>query len=127
MSAQIFVTQTQRGQPCLVIEGRRYKQRKGPADDPRTTNAVEGFHHGYNDKFNGAHPNIHVSIDIFQDYQASTYVKMNSIKKTIPGRVRQDVVRRVAKAVEAFRQFSNGERSMFSYLKYMGFLVKKKH
>lgn len=39
---------------------------------------------------------------------------MNSFKNNNPGRVRKAVVGRLAKAVEAFGQFSTGERSMFN-------------
>ncbi|KAK3910313.1 hypothetical protein KUF71_020082 [Frankliniella fusca] len=96
------------------------------SSDPRTTNAAESFHRHFNDSFRGAHPNIHHLTETLLDIQAGTHVKFNSIRRGIPARRDPQVTDRYFRACAAYGELLRGERSMYRYLKFMGFLFKKK-
>jgi hypothetical protein len=44
----------------------------------RTTNSCESFHNKFNSNFYSSHPNIFAFLDILLNFQAETYVKINS-------------------------------------------------
>ncbi|KAK3916430.1 Nuclear receptor subfamily 2 group C member 1 [Frankliniella fusca] len=97
-----------------------------PGSGPRTTNAAESFHRHFNDQFRGAHPNIHHLTESLLDIQAGTYIKINSIDRKVAARCDPQVKERQERAKVMYGQFMNGEREMYSYLKIMGFMFKKK-
>jgi hypothetical protein len=49
----------------------------------RTTNSCESFHNKFNSNFYSSHPDIFAFLDILLNFQAETYVKINSAQRSV--------------------------------------------
>ncbi|KAK3931299.1 Peramine synthetase, partial [Frankliniella fusca] len=90
--------------------------------EPATTNGAEAFHADFNAQFNSSHPNIFASISILQQVSAQTYLKINSIKNMESNYIRPKRIELKERRLTAWQEVLNGERTVSSYLLYMGSL-----
>ena len=93
-----------------------------PSHAPRTTNSAEGFHRQFNGLFHGSHPNIFALKEALLDIQATTYVRLNTIRKGMQARVNRRAVIRVEVAMKAWAEVVQGKRPLFNYLKKVSFM-----
>ncbi|KAK3921535.1 hypothetical protein KUF71_010707 [Frankliniella fusca] len=93
-----------------------------PTMEPATTNGAEAFHADFNAQFNSSHPNIFASISILQQVQAQTYLKINSVKNMESNYIRPKGIELKERRMTAWQEVLNGERTVYSYLLYMGSL-----
>ncbi|KAE8751252.1 hypothetical protein FOCC_FOCC002080 [Frankliniella occidentalis] len=96
-----------------------------PSMEPATTNGAESFHSDFNAQFNCAHPNIFSSISILLQVQAQTFLKINSVRKHEQNYIRPKKIELKERRVKAWDELFTGERSISSYLLYMGSLNAK--
>ena len=110
---------------CYASEDARFPSSiwaAAPSDNPRTTNSAEGFHKQFNDSFHGSHPNIFALKEALLDIQASTYIRIQTIRQGILAKRDPAVLKRVEVAKNAWQEVVRGERTLYKYLKRVGFL-----
>ena len=95
-----------------------------PDNDPSTTNSFEAFHADFNGQFGSAHPNVHARVQVLEETQCQTYVKMHTIEVGEVNRRTPKVVRRVDRKMKAWAEVREGKRDISSYLKLVGFMTK---
>ncbi len=95
--------------------------------EPATTNGAEAFHADFNAQFNAAHPNIFASVAVLIEIQAQTYIKMNSIRAGEGNYIEPKRIEMKQRRMRAWSELVRGERSLLSYLLFMGSLNAAMH
>ena len=69
-----------------------------------------------------SHPNIFALKEALLDIQASTYIRIQTIRQGILAKRDPAVLKRVEVAKNAWQEVVRGERTLYKYLKRVGFL-----
>ena len=92
---------------------------EGPSTLKRTNNSAEAFHSHFNAQFYSAHPSLFVFMDVLQNVQATTYLKMRSTDQAVTAR-KEDKTRSEF-AISQNRKYSSREITRLEYIKSLGY------
>jgi hypothetical protein len=86
----------------------------------RTTNACESFHSHFSTNFYKAHPNIYHFTEILLNFQAETYVKINTANKFVK-KLRPQVKQRQNFVLEKIKERNENRMSRLDFVKCISY------
>ena len=89
-----------------------------PSDAKRTNNGPESFHAHYNQHFYHPHPNIWNFINVIQDIQTTTYIKIRCIKISAP--VSSAEKKKIESMEQAYEELQRNVIERIDYVKKLG-------
>jgi hypothetical protein len=86
----------------------------------RTTNSCESFHNKFNSNFYSSHPNIFAFLDILLNFQAETYVKINSAQRCVK-KLRCNTKKKQEFIKTTIELYKSGNLSRLHFVKKLSF------
>lgn len=87
----------------------------------RTTNCCESFHSKLKNYCSSPHPNLHVFLNLLNDMQKDTYIKLNSIRINQKRNIRQEVLQKQKFIQEKINQYNDGNISRKHFIQCVSY------